>query len=714
MRYEMIQGIIKKGKVLGQQVPVPVVSKGSVLIQVVNSCISSGTEVSNLQSANQSLIKRALMQPDDLNKFVNMVKSDGIARAYERVKNKIKGGKATGYSLSGIVIGIGDGVTRFKPGDKVAAAGAGIANHAEYVDVPEPLVTKIPAGLDLALASTVALGSIAMHAVRRANLHLGEYAVVFGTGIIGILCIQILRISGVRIAAIDIENKRLEIAKELGADICINPKVESPIQKIVNWSNGFGADAVLFTAATKDSDPLSQSFQMCRKKGKVILVGISGMNINRQDMYRNELDLIMSTSYGPGRYDKNYEEKGYDYPYAYVRWTEKRNMDEYLRLLNNGSIDLSKLITHTYAIENITEAFESFNSHEKKPIMIILSYDEPSIKNLWRNRESNYKLDLSAKPFKQDTIRIALVGAGNFATSTHLPNIKSLSDRYTLHAVMNKTSLKGKMVAEQYDAEYVTTNYDDILNDDDVNLIMITTRHDSHADLTLKALEAGKSVFVEKPLAVTEKEIEKIEKFFDSKEKIPFVTVGFNRRFSKYAKEIKKHTEKRINPLFIHYTMNAGYIPLDHWVHENGGRIVGEACHVIDLMTFLIGCKIKSVNCEELSPNTKYFSSADNRSINLKYEDGSIANILYLSVGSTEYPKEAMQIHFDGNTIVMQDYKFLEGYGINLQRISSSVSEKGQREELIRLHDTLSHKNPNWPIEPWDMIQTTKVAILLK
>jgi predicted dehydrogenase/threonine dehydrogenase-like Zn-dependent dehydrogenase len=710
----MLQGIIKKGKVFGEEVPAPMVSKGSVLIKVVHSCISAGTEIIGVKTSRKSLITRALEQPDNLKKVIDMARSNGIARAYEKVKGKIAGGQPTGYSVSGVVIGVGEGAVNFKIGDRVAAAGAGIANHAEYVNVPYNLVVKMPDELGFREASTITLGSIAMQATRRAGLSIGEFAVVIGTGILGLLSIQILRVSGIRIAGIDIDGQRLQIAAEVGAEVTINPSIEDPVKKIINWSNGFGADAVIFAAATKSSEPLSQAFQMCRKKGRLVLLGVSGMNIKREDIYAKELDFLISTSYGPGRYDTNYEGKGLDYPYPYVRWTENRNMVEYLRLVNEGSINLDRLISKNYPIENVTQAFESLDSSESNSLMVILDYGEPEYKKLLESKHHDRKVFLNNNPIKKDNINIALIGSGNFAVGIHLPNIRKLSDKYNLYAVLNKTGHKGKVVAEQYHANYVTTNYDDILSDKNVDLVFITTRHDSHSDLTLKALKAGKNVFVEKPLSINEDQLNSIITFFENSNNTPVLMVGFNRRFSRYANEIKKHTSKRINPLFIHYRINAGYIPLDHWAHENGGRIIGEACHIIDLITFLTGCEIRSISYEELSLKTEHFSSTDNKSFILKYKDGSVASIEYFSVGNKKFPKEYMEVHFDEKTIVLDDYKSIKGYGIKINEIKTKSGHKGQLEELERLYLTLIGKAPKWPIEFWDMIQTTKASLILQ
>lgn len=711
----MFQAIIKKGKVFAEEIPAPMVSKGSLLIKVVNSCISVGTEISIVQGSGDSIIKKALAQPDKVKKVLNMAISEGIATVYAKVKDKINGGYPTGYSISGIVIAVGEGVQGFEVGDAVAAAGAGIANHAEYVDVPVNLVMKMPKGMNFKYASTVTLGAIAMQGVRRADLKLGEFGVVVGAGILGLLSVQILKLSGVRVAVTDIDNIRLDVAKELGAELTFNPVKDNVVDAVNNWSNGYGADAVIFAAATSSSAPLSQSFQMCRKKGKVILVGVAGIQINRDDIYTKELDFLMSTSYGPGRYDKNYEEKGFDYPYAYIRWTENRNMTEYLRLVHAGQIKLDKLINAIYPIERAMEAFESLQKSNSKPLMVLLDYGKPDIAKTEEYLYHDKKIYINTKPVNKELINIALVGAGGFATGMHLPNIKKLSNKYRLYVVMNRTGLKAKIVAEQYDAAYATSNYEDILNDKNIDLVFICTRHDSHAELTLKALRAGKNVFVEKPLSVTQEGLNKIKKFYENgTENKPVLFVGFNRRFSKYIREIKKHTDTRINPLFVKYRMNAGYIPLDNWVHEDGGRIIGEACHVIDLITSMTCSRIESISVESINPKTEKYSTSDNKAILLKFSDGSVASIDYFAIGNKDLGKEFMEVHFDGKTIVMDDYKRLKGYGIKINEIKTGFSSKGQLEELEILYETLKDYKKEWPIQLWDIIQTTEATFAIE
>ena len=708
----MLQAVVKKGKVLAEVVPTPIVSEGGLLIKVVNSCISAGTEMSNVSETGKSLIKRALEQPNEVKNALNFARENGIMKMIARIKGTLEGGKPTGYSISGVVIAVGAGVKEYAVGDHVAAAGAGIANHAEYVDVPVNLVMKMPLNMDFKAASTVTLGGIAMQGVRRADMRLGEIAVIQGAGILGLLAQQMLHNSGVRVVVIDLDNHRLDMAEKMGAELVLNPNRDDIVKQVQQMSNGHGADAVLFTAATSSSEPLSQAFQMCKRKGRVVLVGVSGMEIKRGDIYQKELDFLISTSYGPGRYDTNYEQKGLDYPYAYVRWTENRNMTEYLRLVHTGKIDIEHLIDAVFPIEKVEEAFTALKGGgDKKPIITILDYG-------YNNEDEKVQLPQTKVELRQSAsnkkiINVAMVGVGSFATGMHLPNLQKLSGKYAIKAIVNRTGQKGKAVAGQYGADYATTDIDEVLKDADIDLIIITTRHNNHGSLVLQCLKAGKNVFVEKPLCTTRQELEEIENFYSSNGKGPLLMVGFNRRFSKYAVEIRKHTNKRSGPLIINYRMNAGHIPLNLWVHEDGGRIVGEGCHIIDLMTSLTNSKITSISSEHLSPSSEKFSMHDNRSMVFKYEDGSVAHIQYFAIGSKSFPKEYMEVHFDEKTITMEDYKSLKGFGVNVHEFNASMSEKGQFEELEQLYTCLT-TGGDWPIPLWDMVQTTDATLAIE
>jgi predicted dehydrogenase/threonine dehydrogenase-like Zn-dependent dehydrogenase len=712
----MIQAILRKGKVIGEDVPLPSVSEGAGLIKVLYSCISVGTEIASVQASNKSLIKRALEQPENVKKVLHMARSVSIFETFEKVKKKWEMGSVLGYSLSGVILALGNGIKDFKVGDRVACAGSGIANHAEYVDVPANLMVTIPDGLESREASTVALGSIAMQGVRRANITVGEYVVIFGLGVIGQIALQIAKNAGARVIGIDLDERRLKVGNENGADLVLNSTDSDIVKEVIHFSDGYGADKVIFTAATKSSTPLHQAFQMTRKKGMVVLVGVSGMEIKREDLYPKELDFLISTSYGPGRYDDEYERRGLNYPYAYVRWTENRNMQEYLRELAEKKINLKPLVEKIYPIEKVGEAYEELQ-RPSKPLMILLEYHQDLPDNFQTLYQKESKIYTYNSNKKKGVVNVAVVGAGAFATSVHLPNLERLKGKFRIHAIMGKTPYKTKEVAQQYHAHYATCNIEDILNDQDIDIVFIATRHHLHGEYVLRAMKAGKNVFVEKPLCTKLEELTAIKEFYNSQlsnpnSKPPFLMVGFNRRFSNYAQEAKRHTRNRMNPLFLHYRVNAGYIPLDHWVHgeEGGGRVIGEVCHFIDLFTFFTECKVKGIYTTTLTPKTKSFSSDDNRVIVLNYEDGSIATLEYFATGSKEFPKEYIEIHFDEKTIIIDDFKSIKGFGVKVKEIKGHVSEKGHLKELEILNEVLQGKTSQWPIELWDMFQTTEVT----
>lgn len=725
----MLQALIKNGRVFAEDVPKPNVSSGSVLIKVVYSCISAGTEVVSMQASEGiSLIRKAMQQPEKVEKAWNMLKSDGFSKTFDKIRSistsdkKGQGtAKPTGYSLSGIVLAVGEGITDIKPGDRVAAAGAGIANHAEFVDVPRNLVMRMPDGLDYKSASTVTLGSIAMQGVRRANIQIGEFVVVYGTGILGLITVQLVKAAGGRCIAVDLDQRRLELAGKFGAEQAIDPLMESdPVKAVFHKTDGHGADIVIFTAATDKAFVLSQALAMTRKKGRLVMVGVYGKEVRREDLYQKEMDFLISTSYGPGRYDENYEQKGLDYPYAYVRWTENRNMTEYLRLLAAGAVDIASMIEGVYSIADVADAFETLEQ-PNRPLLVLLDYGEPTDDTVtFDYKPGTFEIRKLEAVDTEKRIRVGIVGAGNFAVGMHLPNLQKLSDKYEIRAICSRTGHKAKSIAEQFGAVYATTDYKEILSDPEIDLTMICTRHNLHGKMVLESLHAGKHTFVEKPLCTTQAELDDITALFNSKFKTqnpkpPLLMVGFNRRFSKYAREIKKHVEKRINPLFIHYRMNAGYIPMESWVYseEGGGRIIGEACHIIDLFSCLIDAPVRAVSAVSLQPRTESVSASDNKSIVLEYEDGSVATLEYFALGSKEYPKEFMEVHFDEKTIVMDDYKSIQGYGLTIADIKSLYSDKGQLVELEELAKCLRGEKTDWPIVLTSIVETTKTCFVL-
>lgn len=702
----MKQVFTSKNGIVVKDTIVPSLSAGSVLVKVHYSCISAGTEISAVKGASKSLIKRAIEHPEQIKQALEIAQKEGIQKLLGKVDSSIEKLGSSGYSVSGEVIAVGKGISDLKVGDYVAAGG-NTANHSEYVCVPRNLVVKVPEGLDLSMASLGTVGSIAMHGVRRADLRLGEYGVVVGCGLMGLLAVQMLKASGVKVACTDVNLSRLGLAKELGADKVINSAEEDPVVAVRNWTEGFGADAVVFTAATQSSEPLSQSFKMCRKKGKVVLLGVSGMTIDRRDMYKDEIDFIISTSYGPGRYDPEYENRGVDYPYAYVRWTENRNIYSFMELVRDGKVNIEKIAPKIYPIEEANKAYEGIQKEPGSHIITILDY---GVSN--QNSEESECVQLAEhKAIDKKVVTIGLIGAGSFATTMLLPIIASNSDKFHLKTIVNRSGDKALNAGRQFKAEVISSNQEDILNDPDIDLVMICTRHGNHAELVLKGLKAGKNVYVEKPLATTLEQLEEIKKFYveNAGKAVPTLMVGFNRRFSKQAQEIKRHLDGRTAPVFIRYRMNAGFVPADAWVHGDGGRIIGEGCHLIDLMQYLIDKPVADCSVAHFKPKAGYYLSEDNRFITMEFEDGSVAEIEYFACGSKDLPKEYMEVHWENKSIILDDYKLMTGYGVKVKNFKSSLPKKGHEEEWHALYDAL--KEGKAPIEVNSLIQTTELSI---
>ena len=686
----------------------PGLSKGTIKIRVAYSCISAGTEISAVQGANQSVIQRAIKHPEQVKQVIDIAMQQGFKKALGKVDSSMDKLGSSGYSVSGEVVSVGAGVEGFKVGDLVSAGGAGLALHAEYVVVPKNLVVHVPEGLNLAYASMGTVGSIAMHGVRRADLRLGEYGVVVGCGLMGLLAIQMLKASGVKVACTDVNPARLALARELGADKVVNSVEEDPVVAIRNWTGGYGADAVLFTAATHSNEPLSQSFKMCRKKGKVVLLGVSGMTIDRADMYKDEIDFIISTSYGPGRYDPDYESKGVDYPYAFVRWTENRNIYSFLELIRDGKVNIDKIAPKIYPLEEAGAAYEGIQNDPGNHIITLLDYGAKPGEQKVQSKQVQLT---EPKVFGKDVINIGLIGAGSFATTTLLPIIADHPNKFHLKTIVNRSGDKALNAGRQFKAEKISSEQDDIFSDPDIDLVMICTRHGNHAELVLKGLRSGQNVYVEKPLATTLEQLDEIKSFFKENEgkQVPLLTVGFNRRYSQYAKEIKRLLDGRTAPVFIRYRMNAGFVPGDAWIHGDGGRIIGEGCHLIDLMQFLIDRPVSDCSAAHFKPQVGYYLSEDNRFITMEFEDGSVAEIEYFACGSKSLPKEYMEVHWENKSIIMDDYKLLTGYDVKVKSLKSSLSRKGHEEEWLALYDSM--KAGRNPIDINSLFRTTELSI---
>lgn len=702
----MKQIIGKKGKVIIEDIPAPATSDNTVLVKVAYSCISTGTEIASIDSSGQSLINKALQQPEKILKVYDSFKKEGLSETFKKVKGKVKSDSLIplGYSAAGIVVNVGKNIKTLVPGDRVACAGAGIANHAEYIEVPRNLLVKVPDEVDLDVAATVTLGAISMQGVRRADVKLGEFVAVIGLGVLGQITLQLLMANGCRVIGIEKDQERIEKALNVGLDCAVNPEKEDPVKKALLFSNGYGLDSVIITAATSSYAPLEQAFHMCRKKGKVVLVGVVGMKINRDHIYEKELDFLISTSYGPGRYDEEYEKHGLRYPYSYVRWTETRNMEEYLKLIAEKKIAVKQLIEKEFLFEHAHNAYEALHKQDNRPLIVLLKYGTTG-----ENTPSRKIVLKTNKCLKNGKINIALIGAGNFSQNMHLPNLVTLKDKYTIYAIVSKTGLTAASVAKEYNAHYATTDYKEVLRDENVHAVIIATRHNLHVRMAIDALQAGKPVFLEKPMSIHKKELDELVSVIEQTQ-MPFM-VGFNRRFSKYATEIKKHIDKRINPMMITYQVNAGYIPLDSWVHseEGGGRIIGEACHFFDLFYFFTDAQVETVTVHRIAPHTAYFSAEDNVVVTAQHKDGSVGMLVYTALGDSSYPKETCQIFYDGKVIVLNDYKQLEGYGVDVQKLTSAVSDKGHIEALQAFAGYVRGECTE-PIPLWHMIQATEMT----
>lgn len=699
----MKQIFIKNGTVQVEEVAAPSVGATGILVQVRYSCISTGTELSAVANSGMSLYRRALKQPEQLRRVARMMQEQGIRRTLDRVQGKLSAGAPSGYSAAGVIIAVGDRVEGFSVGDRVACAGAGIANHAEVISVPVNLAVKVPEMLSLDEASTVTLGSIAMQGVRRAQPTLGETIVVVGLGVLGQITAQLLTTNGCHVIGVDTDQHRIDMALDNGLKHGVNPATDNYVDFARKVTHGFGADAVIITAATPSDQVVSDAANSCRKKGRVVLVGDVGLHLKRADFYAKEIDFLVSCSYGPGRYDYVYEEEGHDYPHAYVRWTENRNMESYLQLVADGKVRVKNLIGLPYDIDHASKAYADLRRTEQRPVIAILSYLERA--------EAINRVVVHRRAAPSKRIRVGLIGAGSFAQGMHLPNMVKLRKDFELYCVASRTGSTAKGIADQYGAVFSTTDYERVLDTPEVDLVLIATRHDLHATITLDALKAGKNVLVEKPLAITGEELDQISHFFEGREDVPLLCAGFNRRFSPAMRVVKDTLRNSTTPLIVNYRMNAGYIPLTHWVHgqEGAGRNIGEACHIYDVFNFLTGAAVRSVNAASIVPRGRQWSRNDNFVVVISYDDGSVCTLTYTAQGNSGYPKEQMEVFADGMVISMSDFKSVSVTGVRRSGWKSDSAQKGQLEELQAVADALC-RGGAWPITLEQQIQATRTS----
>jgi len=706
----MKQALIHKGTVIVAEVPAPGIDPGEVLVRVQTSCLSVGTEMSGVRSSAIPLWRRAFNQPEKAGTLLRMAASVGLRRTWSLVEEKRDAVHPTGYSAAGLVEEVGAGVKDIVRGDRVACAGAQYAYHAEFIRVPRNLCTLLPESLDWESASTVTLGAIALQGVRRAQPTLGETFIVLGLGILGQLTVQLLRANGCRVIGVDLDRERIVLAKSLGMDIGLHPDEGGDIEQVARLTDGLGADGVIITAATPSDAVVSSAFKMCRRKGRVVLVGDVGLHLNRADFYAKEIDFLISTSYGPGRYDQRYEEQGLDYPAAYVRWTENRNMAEYLRLLAGAGVRVEPLISARYPIGESPAAYASLSSGDAKPMMVLLTYPK-------NDADPVRTLRLSPKTAPAPgRIRVAVLGAGGFARSAHLPNLRGLENRFTLQAVVTRAGHSAAAAAKQFGAAYASTDYEAVLADPEVDAVIIATRHHLHGSMALEALRAGKHVLVEKPLALAAGELDALDEFITGvgDKSLPVLLTGYNRRFSPHIRRMAELLQNRSGPFMINYRMNAGYIPADHWVHgsEGGGRNLGEACHIYDLFTCLAQAEVSTVSASAIIPRSGYYGRSDNFVATLSFREGSVATLTYTALGAKGYPKEMADLYFDGKLAIMEDYKRLEVHGVRGRSLRTSIQEKGLQEELVAFADAI--QGGKWAIPWWQQLQVARIGLAVE
>jgi len=670
----------KSGEMKIEDLPAPVLKKGYVLVKNVNSVISSGTEKTSVETAQASMLGKVKSRPDLVKQVLENVKKEGLTATYSKVQNRLDNYKELGYSCAGVVIE--SSVDEFKPGDRVACAGSS-ANHSEVISVPKNLIAKIPDNVSFEEASFTTLGSIAMQGVRQAKINIGESTAVIGLGLIGLITVQILKANGCKVIGIDINKSNFELAEKLGCDICCLSDSDS-IKTVESFTNGYGTDAVIITAGTKSNEPVEFALEYARKKSCIVIVGAVKTDIPRSPFYEKELDVKISCSYGPGRYDKQYEDAGIDYPMGYVRWTENRNMQSVLDLISQNRIDVKSLITHRFEIENALNAYDIITDKKsEKYIAILIGYPENENLSVKKFYNSNSKIILSSKPV------VGFIGAGNFAQSNLLPHL--IKNKVSLRGVCTGTPVNSKSVSDKFGFEYFTTDYDEILNDEKIDTVFIASRHDSHGKYVAQAIKKGKNVFVEKPIAINADELDEIENLYNP-EKILFV--GFNRRFSEPFNDIKKFYSNNLEPYVINYRINAGLIPKTHWIQspEQGGRIIGEVCHFIDTISYLTDSRPIKVFAESLDTDNSKLVENDNVNITIKYENGSVVNILYVASGDSSQPKEYCEVFSGGKTAVMNNFRDVTFYN-NSRKIKKSYSgSKGHKEEILHFIKLLEGK----------------------
>ncbi len=679
---------LKTGNVNLIEVPTPKVGEGEVLIKTTHSLVSLGTERMLVEFGKASLLQKAKKQPEKVKEVLAKINSDGLKSTIEAVSNKLDQPLELGYCNVGVVIEVGVGVFEISIGDRVASNGP----HAEIVSVSKNLIQKIPDSVNDEEACFTVVGSIGLQGIRLIKPNFGETIVVIGLGLIGLITCQLLKANGCKVIGLDVDKAKCDLGVGLGIKT-INSNIDDPIKSVLELTDQIGADGVIITASSKSNNVISQSAQMSRKRGRIVLIGVVGLEINRADFYEKELTFQVSCSYGPGRYDDKYEEEGIDYPLPFVRWTEKRNFSAILEAIRAGILNVKSLITNKVPFSNYNKIYDTIGLD--KSVASLLIYNELNKQSLISKVINVKKVKFSGKKGV-----VGIIGAGNFTNMTLLPILKNTGAH--LKYIASLGGLSGTHCARKYGISKSTTDYEEILKDKEVDTVIITTRHDSHAAIILDALSANKNVFVEKPLAINNSQLDKIVSFINNKEGASLM-VGFNRRFSMHLKAISKSLGNSPRPINIIANMNAGFIPKEHWVNNlqlGGGRIIGEACHLIDVCVFLTGSLVESVCINSLGKSGNI--NSDNVSILLKFNNGSNAVINYFSNGSKKYSKERIEVYSDERTWIVDNFNLTKAFGVSGFKKIKTKSDKGHKSQFLNYIKTI--QNGGYPLIPFEQL----------
>ena len=643
---------MRDGKTTVTEVPLPSIRPGMALVRTSASLVSAGTERMVVEFAEKSLLGKARSRPDLVRQVMDKARREGLLPTIEAAFNRLDQPMALGYSSAGVIEQVGTGLPGFKPGDRVACAGGGYAVHAEYALVPKNLLIPIPDKVDFKSAAFATLGAIALHGFRLAQPQLGENVAIIGMGLLGLLTAGIAHAAGCLVFGIDLDPSRVELAEKLGYPAVLRSDALSHGR---SFTSGLGFDSVLICADTRSNDPVELAGVLARDRAKVVAVGAVGFQIPRKTYYEKELDFLVSRSYGPGRYDPAYEERGMDYPPGYVRWTEGRNIAAFVDLLASSRVDVKPLISHRFPIEQAAEAYELITGKTSQPFLgVLLTYPDSSIAPPAKRVEIS-----TAASSPTSSLSLGVLGAGNYANAVFLPIVQK-AGKVNLTGIASAAGLSAAHAARRYGFQFATSDEKEILENTEINLVAVLTRHSAHARQILAAMKAGKHVFCEKPLAITSQEVDEIESFLASQPST-LLTVGFNRRFAPFAIRMKEFFSNTGEPLSLHYRVNAGPLPLSHWLHDpavGGGRIIGEGCHFIDFLTFLTGCLPQAVTAARLPDAGIYHQ--DNVHLSFTFSDGSVGTLTYLANGDKSFAKERVEVFSAGRVGVLDDYRSLD------------------------------------------------------